>query len=339
MKEKLSIKLGLTIVLFCVGHFLVNHHNAFATNSFINTGNVKLKFSNKDDINIPIPEDYINEASDEDINDNEISENEELLDAKQDEEVSINPDSASSIDEANNDSNNNLDDNENTKLEEEVVEETLSQAIASHNDNPLAEDTNTSDNLFENFVENEAKMLFIHDDDVVLGEITKDGLFEVMEYNKYAGMILEDIKKKRKEYQANKLSNYIKNYDKNYHNRTVNNLTQDIKLSLSELFESARISIAKNDLRSLQQLVYASDELMYFRNINGYGLLDYALSQNQYIIVKWLVLNKYPIAINDKNLLTAISSLSYKMNDHYNMKYILNNAVQYSINYPTKLEY
>lgn len=307
MGKKLSIKLRLLLIII-----LVNISN-FIPNRYIANA--------EDNLNIPIPEDY--------MSDQVISDNEEQveLEVEQNKQVKEDIDNISPTNKVNNETN--LDNNKNTELEHIVEDVELEKEILPQNtDNTLVNYKNSSNDFFENFLENESKMLLIPDDDIVLGKITKDGLFEVMSDNTYAKVIFSDLKNLKKRTKASKLNFYIENYDKNYHKISINNLTQNIKLNISELFTIAKNNIIKNDLRLLQKLIHASNKLMYFRDIHGYGLLDYALSQERYIIVKWLILNKYPIANSDKNLLTAISSLSYKMNDYYNMKYYLDNIVQ-----------
>ena len=304
MGKKLSIKLRLLLIIILVhiSNFIPNHYIANAV-----------------DPNIPIPEDYMNYDSDQIISDNE---KQVELEVEQNKQVKEDIGNISPINKVSNETNNNLGNSKNTELEYIVEDIELEKEILLQNaDNTLVNYKNSSDDFFKNFLENESKMLLIPDDDIVLGKITKDGLFEVMSDDAYAKVIFSDLKNLKKETKASKLNFYIENYDKNYHKISINNFTQNIKLNISELFTIAKNNIIKNDLRLLQELIHA-------RDIHGYGLLDYALSQERYIIVKWLILNKYPIVNSDKNLLTAISSLSYKMNDYYNMRYYLDNIVQ-----------
>ena len=82
--------------------------------------------------------------------------------------------------------------------------------------NPSEEDKLKNDPKQQKFVDDEAKVLIISNDDVVLGELTEEAKLELMDLSSYARIFWENYEKIKSSYKKEAIDQFIDNYDENF---------------------------------------------------------------------------------------------------------------------------
>ncbi|XVN42728.1 MAG: ankyrin repeat domain-containing protein [Candidatus Rickettsia vulgarisii] len=139
------------------------------------------------------------------------------------------------------------------------------------------------------FINNETQMLLLPNDDIVLGELTDDARIEQMEMYKFVNIFKQIYDRDKRKGQKQQIDNFIKNYSSNF--RTIYIMPCNVMMAFD--------TITKNDLSSLRGLL-DNYPILQRKGEGGNTLLHVAVEQNNYYIVKFLIIRGINInSLND----------------------------------------
>ena len=150
------------------------------------------------------------------------------------------------------------------------------------------------------FVNDEAQVLILPNDEVVLGEVTKESQLDLMDLNSYLKIFWNNYNSIKNEPARQAINNFIENYDANFNKpgASVKNENMD---ALSEAFKA----VDKNNIYDLINLLdgYPIIQLV---DCDGNTLLHKAVYKNNYSAVKFLIMKGIDLSIKNNQGVTAL---------------------------------
>ena len=161
--------------------------------------------------------------------------------------------------------------------------------------NKIRDANSRSGNLSDlsKFVIDEAKVLLLPNDDVVLGELTETASYEQMDFFAYIKLYEAQLAYENSSERRSVIDNFLKNYDANFNKVQI--------LSDSDAADQAFIAINKNSLFALRVLL-DSNSLLQAKDEKGDTLLHVAVERDNSDLTKFLVIRGVnPSAYNARN--------------------------------------
>ena len=169
------------------------------------------------------------------------------------------------------------------------------------------------------FVNNEAQVLILPNDDIVLGELTEEAKFELIDLKSYAKIFWNTYYKIQREPKRLIIENFINNYDKNFGHEEYLYYEDDGISSLNEAFKS----IDKDNIYDLIAILNNYPVLQLTGN-GANTLLHEASYVGNYSAARLLVLKGIDIFAKNENNQTALS-IAKKLNNQH-IIFLLQNA-------------
>jgi len=165
--------------------------------------------------------------------------------------------------------------------------------------NPVAvpEDTNPAQ---MKFVNDEAQVLILPNDEVVLGEVTKESQLELMDLNSYLKIFWDNYNSIKNEPARQAINSFIENYDSNFNKQAVPSKNENMD-ALSEAFKA----IDRNNIYDLINLLdgYPIIQLV---DADGNTLLHKAVYKNNYPAAKFLIMKGIDLSTKNNQGITAL---------------------------------
>ncbi|MCP5378377.1 MAG: ankyrin repeat domain-containing protein [Rickettsiaceae bacterium] len=165
--------------------------------------------------------------------------------------------------------------------------------------NPVAvpEDTNPAQ---MKFVNDEAQVLILPNDEVVLGEVTKESQLELMDLNSYLKIFWDNYNSIKNEPARQAINSFIENYDSNFNKQAVPSKNENMD-ALSEAFKA----IDRNNIYDLINLLdgYPIIQLV---DADGNTLLHKAVYKNNYSAAKFLIMKGIDLSAKNNQGITAL---------------------------------
>ena len=150
------------------------------------------------------------------------------------------------------------------------------------------------------FVNDEAQVLILPNDEVVLGEVTKESQLDLMDLNSYLKIFWNNYNSIKNEPTRQAINNFIENYDANF-NKPGASVKSENMDALSEAFKA----VDKNNIYDLINLLdgYPIIQLV---DCDGNTLLHKAVYKNNYSAVKFLIMKGIDLSIKNNQGVTAL---------------------------------
>jgi hypothetical protein len=150
------------------------------------------------------------------------------------------------------------------------------------------------------FVNDEAQVLILPNDEVVLGEVTKESQLDLMDLNSYLKIFWSNYNSIKNEPARQAINNFIENYDANF-NKPGASVKSENMDALSEAFKA----VDKNNIYDLINLLddYPIIQLV---DCDGNTLLHKAVYKNNYSAVKFLIMKGIDLSIKNNQGVTAL---------------------------------
>lgn len=171
--------------------------------------------------------------------------------------------------------------------------------ITMSNEDPIFSlgDNNDMSGLQAQFITNEAKVLLLPSDDVVLGQLSPGAKIENTDFLSYV-----DTLDQQSEQPISQNDRLIKNFLLNYHY----NFDANQILTNSEAKEAAFEAISQNNLPALKVLI-DNYQILQAVDYNGNSLLHHAVDLNLYHVSKFLLIRGVNITTKNYNFKTALT--------------------------------
>jgi hypothetical protein len=150
------------------------------------------------------------------------------------------------------------------------------------------------------FANDEAQVLLLPNDEVVLGEVTKESQINLMDLSSYLNIFWDNYNNIKNEPARQLINNFVDNYDSNFNTQPLYN-QKEIADILLEAFKA----IDKNSIYDLMNLldIYPILQLV---DHQGNTLLHKSVYKNNYSIAKFLIMKGIDISIQNNKNLTAL---------------------------------
>ena len=150
------------------------------------------------------------------------------------------------------------------------------------------------------FVNDEAQVLILPNDEVVLGEVTRESQLDLMDLNSYLKIFWSNYNSIKNEPARQAINNFIENYDANF-NKPGASVKSENMDALTEAFKA----IDKNNIYDLINLLdgYPIIQLV---DCDGNTLLHKAVYKNNYSAVKFLIMKGIDLSIKNNQGVTAL---------------------------------
>ena len=136
------------------------------------------------------------------------------------------------------------------------------------------------DNTQLQFVNNEAQVLILPNDEVVLGEVTQEAELDFMDFRLYVKIFWQQYDKIRREPKRMEIEQFIDNYDENFNEENDLYYEDEVSLGLDEAFKA----IDKGNIYSLISL------------LNSYPILQLAGQEKNNLLHEASYVGNYPAA-------------------------------------------
>ena len=156
------------------------------------------------------------------------------------------------------------------------------------------------------FVSDEAKILLLPDDDIILGKLSEQARIEQMDMHPYLKLFQESLDKARRADQETAIDNFIINYDLD----SINNSKKDAnEQQIDEAFEAIR----KDNLFSLRALL-DNYHLSQVIDQNGDTLLHASAWMDNYSLTKFLIMRGFNLTVFDFDQNTPLTLAEKEQN-------------------------
>jgi hypothetical protein len=145
----------------------------------------------------------------------------------------------------------------------------------------LGDDEDNNDERAK-FVSDEAKVLLLPNDDIVLGLLSEKADHELMDISKYLHLFEKSQTKQKETEKRIIMKTFLANYEDNFY-------IKPSKIELSEAFHESMNAVGKNNLFVLRALL-DNYEILQRKNQNNDNLLHHATSLNNYSLAKFLIM-------------------------------------------------
>ncbi len=136
------------------------------------------------------------------------------------------------------------------------------------------------DNTQLQFVNNEAQVLILPNDEVVLGEVTQEAELDFMDFRLYVKKFWQQYDKIKREPKRMEIEQFIDNYDENFNEENDLYYEDEVSLGLDEAFKA----VDKGNIYSLISL------------LNSYPILQLAGQEENNLLHKASYVGNYPAA-------------------------------------------
>ncbi|PCJ29815.1 MAG: hypothetical protein COA94_00200 [Rickettsiales bacterium] len=152
------------------------------------------------------------------------------------------------------------------------------------------------------FIANEAQLLVLPNDDIVLGELTEDAKLDLIDLRLYVDLFWEEYRKSKNEEKRAEIDNFVDNYDANFNKTASLHGENHAYEGLTEAFKAIR----NDNILSLISILN-SYPLLQLSDGNGNTLLHAAARVGNYPAAKLLVLKGVDIFAKNRLHQTALS--------------------------------
>ncbi len=159
------------------------------------------------------------------------------------------------------------------------------------------------------FVNDEAQVLILPNDEVVLGEVTKESQLELMDLNSYLKIFWDNYYSIKNEPARKAINNFIKNYDANFNKQDTTIKNENID-ALSEAFKA----IDRNNIYDFINLL-DSYPIIQLVDCDGNTLLHKAVYKNNYPAAKFLIMKGIDLSTKNNQGVTALE-IAVSQNSH-----------------------
>lgn len=178
-----------------------------------------------------------------------------------------------------------------------VKKQTQQVAVKPNEHKVVSTSTRLSDNALK-FVDDEAKVLLLQNDDVVLGEVTEKAKTDLMDSNSYIALFVKFKQMEVESQMHDKILGFIRK-----HNVTKKHIyNQEL---LKQIYQDAFNSVNKDNLFDLKTLI-DNYSVLQTTDSNGYTLLHEAAKTDHYTMAKYLIMRGININAADINKNTAL---------------------------------
>ena len=178
------------------------------------------------------------------------------------------------------------------------------------NENPV----NGVDAAKLKFINDEAQVLLLPNDEVVLGEVTRESQLELMDFSSYLKVFWDNYNNIKDEPAKLAINNFISNYDNNFNKQRPYNEQQ-----LADALMEAYKAIDKNSIYNLTNLIDAYP-ILQITDCEGNSLLHKSVYKNNYSAAKFLIMKGINISLrNNKNLTALDIAIAQKKNNIANL--------------------
>ena len=161
------------------------------------------------------------------------------------------------------------------------------------------------------FIDNEAQVLILPNDDVVLGKLTKEARFDVMDLRSYVKIFWEKYNKIKRQPQRRIIDKFIKDYDENFNEEKHLYYEDEARIGLNEAFKA----IHRENIYSLISLLNSYPILQLTGDDNN-TLLHEAAYIGNYSAARLLVLKGINVFVNNTDNQTALNVAEKFSNQH-----------------------
>ena len=156
------------------------------------------------------------------------------------------------------------------------------------------------------FVSDEAKILLLPNDDIILGKLSEQARIEQMEMHPYLKLFQESLDKARRADQETAIDNFIINYDWD----SINNSKKDAN---EQQIDEAFAAIRKDNLFSLRALL-DNYHLSQVIDQNGDTLLHASAWMDNYSLTKFLIMRGFNLTVFDFDQNTPLTLAEKEQN-------------------------
>jgi hypothetical protein len=169
------------------------------------------------------------------------------------------------------------------------------------------------------FITDEAKVLIIPNDDVVLGELTENATLELMDFSSYVQMFWQDYNREKKADDRQVISDFIDNYDENFNQVKWPLSSDDPYEKLSDAFAT----IGKQDINKFI-IILNNYPILEVKDKEQNSMLHQAAYVGNYPAAKLLIMKG--LSLNDVNMKDETPlAIADKYNNPY-VAYLLKQA-------------
>ena len=159
------------------------------------------------------------------------------------------------------------------------------------------------------FVNDEAQVLILPNDEVVLGELTRESQLDLMDLNSYLKIFWDNYYSIKNEPARKAINNFIKNYDANFNKQDTTTKNENID-ALSEAFKA----IDRNNIYDFINLL-DSYPIIQLVDCDGNTLLHKAVYKNNYPAAKFLIMKGIDLSTKNNQGVTALE-IAVSQNSH-----------------------
>lgn len=170
----------------------------------------------------------------------------------------------------------------------------ISDKDLAHNNDRLLEDIAKTDPKQLKFIADEAKVLIISNDDIVLGELTEEATLELMDFSSYVQLFWRDYDRRKRSEGRQVIDDFIENYDDNFNKVKWPLSTDDPYERLNDAF----IAISKHDITKFI-MILNNYPILGVKDKEQNSVLHQAAYIGNYSAVKLLIMKG--IRLNDVN--------------------------------------
>jgi hypothetical protein len=168
------------------------------------------------------------------------------------------------------------------------------------------------------FISDEAKVLMLPNDDVVLGKMTVDAKIEQMDFNNYVGLYRKIVSSLDSLDKLQEINKFLATYDKKYNK--VDPLEGRAK-------DEAFYLVSKGDVFTLKNLI-DHYPILQAKNDQGNTMLQFAVESENYRLVKYLLIRGINI-----NAINSSDETAYIIADHLQNEQIKNILIKAGVKY------
>jgi ankyrin repeat protein len=150
------------------------------------------------------------------------------------------------------------------------------------------------------FINDESKVLLLPNDEVVLGEVTRETQLNLMDLSSYIKIFWDNYYNLKDEPVRQAIDNFVNNYDSNFNKKSTYNPKQ-IESVIAEAFKA----IDRNSIYDLMNLL-DNYPILQFSDHQGNTLLHKSVYKNNYSAAKFLIMKGIDISIQNNQNLTAL---------------------------------
>lgn len=203
------------------------------------------------------------------------------------------------------------------KKNEDIVKASKESVAISHNNKTVAQDVIVRNEPIKpeptpeqlKFANDEATVLLLANDDVVLGEVTDKAKISLMNAQSFVDLLYKDIELDNEIKPHKKILDFIRQYNKIFPDKT----TSD-KETMEQIYDEAVTAVNKENISDLKTLI-DNYLILQLTNSDGQSLLHIAAINGNYTSAKYLIMKGININRPDYEGYTATIYAQKSNND------------------------